>query len=79
MIVKCKNMTNAMKANKILFNNGIHSQVQKISDDPEISGCVYSVVFDDKHIERALRLMCSNRISLHKKEKNLYGDCNGVF
>lgn len=74
MIVKCKNMTNAMRANKILYNNGIQSQVHKISDDPEISGCVYSVVFDDKYDERALYLICQNKISLHKKEKGYCGE-----
>ena len=29
-------MTHAMKANRILYDNGIHSKVEKINDDPDI-------------------------------------------
>ncbi len=74
MKIKCKNMTHAMKANRILYDNGIHSKVEKTNDDPDIHGCVYSIVFDDRHLNRALEIMCSGGVILHKKEKINYGD-----
>lgn len=69
MILKCKNMTNAIRANKLLNNNKIKSRLEKISDDPEIRGCVYSVVIDDNFKNIALDILCKNNISFHKKEK----------
>ena len=74
MKLKCKNMTHAMKANRLLYNNGIHSRVEKISDDPEIHGCVYSIVIDDSYVHRALMIMNDGGVQLHKKEKIRYGD-----
>lgn len=74
MKIKCKNMTHAMKANRALYNSGIHSRVEKISDDPDIHGCVYSIVFEDRYLKQALDIMRSNNVLLHKKEKISYGD-----
>ena len=73
MKLKCKNMTHAMKANRLLYNNGIHSRVEKISDDPEVHGCVYSIVIDDKAASHALKIMSDGGVQLHKKEIR-YGD-----
>ena len=74
MNIKCKNMTHALKANKILYGNGIESSVKKISDDPSVRGCVYSISFSDKYAETALDLMYNGGVLLHKSEKNVYGD-----
>lgn len=74
MKIKCKNMTHAMKANRLLYNNGIHSRVEKISDDPEVHGCVYSIVFEDRYQKQALEIMSSGGVMLHRKEKMHYGD-----
>lgn len=74
MKLLCKNMTHAMKANKILYNNGIHSKVEKSTDNPGISGCVYSIVFDDRYSNSALEYLCKGGVILHKKEKQRYGD-----
>lgn len=67
-------MTHAMKANKILYKNGIHSRIEKISDDPEIHGCVYSISFSDKYACRAMEIMSKSGVQLHKKEAKNYGD-----
>ncbi len=74
MTVKCKNITHAMKANRLLYNGGIESRVEKISDDPDVRGCVYSIVFSDRYAERALEIMCGGGVQLHKSEKKGYGD-----
>ena len=70
----CKNMTNALKANKILYNNGIYSKVEKLTEYKETSGCVYAVSFEDKYFEDAVELMYKANVVLHKSEKNYYGD-----
>ena len=70
MRVLCKNMTHAMEANKLLYNFGIYSKVEKITEVEGVSGCVYASSFADKDSEYALRLMCSGGILLHMKEKN---------
>lgn len=74
MKIKCKNMTHAMKANRVLYDNGIHSKVEKINDDPDMQGCVYSIAIDRSHLSRALEIMCLVGVQLHKKEKVNYGD-----
>lgn len=74
MKILCKNMTHAMKANKLLYNAGIHSSVEKLTDVEGISGCVYSINFSDKNFESALQVMCKGNVILHKKEKRYYGD-----
>ena len=74
MKVKCKNMTHAMKANRLLYNNGIQSRVEKISNDPDMHGCVYSIVFADRYSKQALEVMCSGGVLLHRNEKIRYGD-----
>jgi hypothetical protein len=74
MKLKCKNMTHAMKANRLLYDNGIRSRVEKISDDPDIHGCVYSIAIDDSLVRRALKIMSDGGVQLHKKEKIRYGD-----
>ncbi len=77
MKLKCKNMTQAMKANRLLYQNGIQSRVEKISDDPEIKGCVYSICFSDKYLNHALEILNNGGVILHKKEKYGYGVDNG--
>lgn len=74
MKIKCKNMTHAMKANRVLYDNGIHSKVEKINDDPDMHGCVYSIAIDRSHLSRALEIMCLAGVQLHKKEKVNCGD-----
>ena len=74
MKLKCKNMTHAMKANRLLYDNGLRSRVEKISDDPDIHGCVYSIAIDDSLVRRALKIMSDGGVQLHKKEKIRYGD-----
>jgi len=74
MKVKCKNMTHAMKANRLLSDNGIESRVEKISDDPEAHGCVYSIVVPDEYAGEAYNIMSSGGVLLHKTEKRGYGD-----
>ncbi len=79
MILMCKNMTNAIKANKVLYDNGITSRIEKITDNPDVRGCVYSVVFDDRHKETAFSVLCKSSVVLHKKEKNFIGvECNDL-
>lgn len=74
MYIMCKNMTNAMKANKLLFNNGIDSRVEKIKNAENISGCVYSVVFLDKYEQDVLRILKNGNVILHKNERRRYWD-----
>lgn len=74
MKIKCKSMTHAMKANRLLYDNGIYSRVEKVSDDPEIHGCVYAVAIPDRFVETALEIMNSGGVQLHKKEKLRGGD-----
>lgn len=74
MIIKCKNMTHAMKAKRLLSDWGIDSSVEKINNDPNINGCVYSILFDDKHYEKAIRIMNRGGVVLHKTENIGYGD-----
>ena len=68
MKLMCKNMTQAMKANRLLHDNGISSRVDKITDAPEIKGCVYVIVFSDEQTDRVLKLITEKGIVLHKKE-----------
>ncbi len=75
MKLKCKNMTHAMKANRLLFIITEYiPEWKKISDDPEVHGCVYSIVIDDKAASHALKIMSDGGVQLHKKEKIRYGD-----
>jgi CTP:phosphocholine cytidylyltransferase-like protein len=74
MRILCKNMTQAMKANKLLYNAGIYSKVEKITDVKGVSGCVYGINFFDKNFEAAIKIMCEGSVILHKKEKQYYGD-----
>lgn len=74
MIIKCKNMTHAMKAKKIISEAGISVSVEKINNVPDYSGCVYGVVFSDIHFEIVYKLMKENHIVLHKTEIVKYGD-----
>ena len=50
----CKNMTHALKANKLLYNCGVFSKVEKDADNPDVNGCVYCIMFDDKESVKAL-------------------------
>ena len=70
----CKNMTHAMKANKLLYNNGIQSRVEKISDDPNVRGCVYSIIFNDRYSKEAIEILRAGGVMLHKKEYDYYGE-----
>ena len=74
MIIKCKNMTHAMKAKKILSDHGILSEVKKINNDPDISGCVYSIVFEDSFYNSAIILLKEGNVVLHKSETYRFGD-----
>lgn len=74
MIIKCKNMTHAMKAKKILNESGISASVEKINNIPNYSGCVYSIVFGDIYFELVIKLLKENHIVLHKTELNNFGD-----
>ncbi len=74
MKILCKNMTHAMKANKLLYNCGIHSKVEKSTDNPGIKGCVYGISFNDKYFDKAIDAMKKGEVHLHKQEKNYYGD-----
>lgn len=74
MVIKCKNMTHAMKAKRLLSDWGISSDVQKLNNDPQVSGCVYSIVFDDREYERAAIIMQKGGVVLHRSENKLYGD-----
>lgn len=74
MKILCKNMTHAIKASKVLTNSGITAKVEKLTNVPDIVGCVYSVSFEDKYFEKSIALMRSGDVILHKKEKNYYGD-----
>lgn len=76
MKLMCKNMTHAMKANKLLYNNGIKSRVEKISDNPDVKGCVYCILFEDKYFDEVLKICNNNGILFHKKEKHGSGDIN---
>lgn len=76
MKIMCKNMTHALKANKLLYNCGVFSKVEKDADNPDVNGCVYCIIFDDKESVKALECMCKGGVILHKKEKQKYaGDC----
>lgn len=72
MTVKCKNMTHAMKAQRLLTKIGISCSVEKNNNDPSANGCVYSVKFDDAFYERAMHEMKMGGIVLHKSESNGY-------
>lgn len=74
MKINCKNMTHAMKAKRLLSDWGIASEVKKINNDPNVSGCVYSVVFDDKQYDMAIRILKNGNVVLHKTEMFRYGD-----
>ena len=74
MIIKCKNMTHAMKAKKVLNEAGLTASVEKINNVPDYSGCVYGVVFNDIYFELALKLLTENSIVLHKTELKNFGD-----
>ena len=74
MIIKCKNMTHAMKAKKILNEAGVSSSVEKINNISNYSGCVYGIVFADIYFELVIKLLKENHIVLHKTELNNFGD-----
>jgi len=74
MIIKCKNMTHAMKAKKVLNDSGVIASVEKINNVPNYSGCVYGVVFSEVYFELAIKLLKENNIILHKTELNNFGD-----
>ncbi len=74
MIIKCKNMTHAMKAKKLLSDWGITSEVKKINNDPDISGCVYSIVFEDSLYNSVINIIKNGNVILHKSEMYRYGD-----
>lgn len=74
MRILCKNMTHAMKANRLLSDSGIYSKVEKITEMSGVSGCVYCINFDDRNFETALEIMKNSGVLLHKKERNYYGD-----
>ncbi len=74
MIIKCKNMTHAMKAKKVLKDAQINASVEKINNIPNYSGCVYGVVFSDIYFDLAIKLIKDNKIILHKTELNNFGD-----
>lgn len=70
----CKNMTHAMKANKLLYSNGIYSRVEKISNDPNVHGCVYSICFNERYTKQAVEILKAGGVLLHRKEQDYYGD-----
>ena len=74
MIIKCKNMTHAMKAKKVLNDSGVLASVEKINNVPNYSGCVYGIVFSDIYFDLVLKLLKENNIILHKTEFNNFGD-----
>ena len=74
MIIKCKNMTHAMKAKKILNESGVLASVEKINNVPNYSGCIYGIVFGDIYFELVIKLLKENHIVLHKTELNNFGD-----
>ncbi len=76
MTIRCKNMTHAMKAHRILQENSIDSRVQKLNNLSDYNGCVYSIVFEDENFDRAISLFYKNNVILHKTEKIYYGDYN---
>lgn len=71
MTINCKNMTQAMKAKKILEKNGIKSSVNKKVGEPYV-GCIASLNFDDIYFDNVISLIKTNGILLHKSE--LYND-----
>lgn len=80
MIVKCKNLTNAIRANKLLAQNDIKSSVVKITDSEYGGGCIHAISFDDIFKKRALCLMKKRDIILHKTESIYYGDmCDDIL
>ncbi len=74
MIIKCKNMTHAMKAKRLLSDWGIESDVKKINDDPNVSGCVYSIAFESKNYDTVIRVLKAGNVVLHKTEAHRFGD-----
>ena len=72
MTIKCKNMTHAMKAKKILAKNGIDAFVEKKSDIPDYTGCIYTINFDDSFYAKAIRVMDSGGVIIHSTEKIRY-------
>ena len=75
MKIKCKNITHAMKAEKLLGEQGIRARVEKNSHDPDVRGCVYSIVFSDSYVRPAVDLMLRGGVKLHSSEQGFYGDC----
>jgi hypothetical protein len=74
MTVMCKNMTHALKGNKILYQNGIYSKVEKETSVDGISGCVYTLTISERDFNTALSIMFNSGVILHKKEYDYYGD-----
>lgn len=74
MTVKCKNLTNAIKASKYLTKSNINCSVIKITDDKSGGGCIHAVTFADEQGMRALKIMNLNGVKLHSKETITYGD-----
>jgi len=74
MIIKCKNMTHAMKAKKVLNDSGITANVEKINNVPNYNGCIYAIVFSDVYFELVCKLIKEHGIILHKTELNNFGD-----
>ena len=73
MTVKCKNLTNAIKASKALAKHNINCSVIKLTDTKTGGGCIHAVSFSDEQINRALHIMYLNGIKLHNKETLKYG------
>ena len=67
-------MTHAMKAKRLLSDWGIGSDVKKINDDPDVSGCVYSIVFRSDDYDDVIRVLKGGNVVLHKTEMYRYGE-----
>ena len=74
MKIMCKNMTHALKANKVLYQNGIYSKVEKETSVSGINGCVYTLIISENDFEKAIGVMKESGVMLHKKELNYYGE-----
>lgn len=72
MTIKCKNMTHAIKAQKILVKNGIEASVKKTTYISGQSGCVYTINFNEEFCDKAMSLMMDNGVIIHKSEKERY-------
>lgn len=73
MTVKCKNLTNAIRASKALAKNNINCSVIKLTDEKSGGGCIHAITFSDEQTNRALHIMNLNGVKLHSKENLKYG------